>query len=144
MIVLDTNVVSELMRPDPQPQVLKWLSGQRRSALYTTSITKAEVFFGVALLPAGSRKAALGREARRMFDGDFVDRVLPFDSTAAEYYAEIVVARRRAGNPIETLDAQIAAIALATGATVATRNVTDFTDCGVAVINPWIAQGGIQ
>jgi toxin FitB len=139
MIVLDTNVVSELMRQKPEPQVLKWLATQLRRDLFTTSITKAEVFFGIALLPAGRRKAALGREAERMFDNDFFDRVLPFDSAAAEFYAEIVAARRRSGKPIETLDAQIAGIAMAATASVATRDLADFEGCGLTLVNPWEA-----
>ena len=137
MIILDTNVVSELMRPRPEAKVLGWLAAQRRTSLFTTSITKAEVFFGIELMSAGRRKDDLRLAARRVFDGDFRDRVLPFDAAAGERYGVIVVARRRAGKPLETLDAQIAAIALVVDAAVATRNTADFENCGVTIVNPW-------
>ena len=139
MIVLDTNVVSDLMRTAPDAKVRTWFAGQLRSTLFTTSITKAEILYGIALLPAGRRKAALTDAAERMFAGVFASRMLAFDAVAATHYAEILMARRRAGNPIQTLDAQIAAIASATGASIATRNLVDFAGCGVDVIDPWKA-----
>jgi predicted nucleic acid-binding protein len=137
VIILDTNVVSELMKPRPNDAVLAWLARSRRIDFVTTSITKAEVLDGIARLPDGRRKTALAAEAQRMFRDDLGGRVLAFDDTAANYYAEILEARRRAGRPTSIFDAQIAAIALANDAAVATRNVTDFTGCGVEIINPW-------
>lgn len=139
MIVLDTTVVSELMRQAPEPLVHRWFGAQDRATLFTTSITKAEILYGIGRLPSGRRKATLTEAAERMFAGAFAARLLPFDATAAVRYAEIVVARERAGAPVETLDAQIAAIALARGAAVATRNVRDFEGCGVEIVNPWAA-----
>lgn len=137
MIVLDTNVVSELMRQEPHPAVLSWVGEQRPPALHTTSVTQAEVLYGVALLPAGKRRDALAAAAAAIFAEDLGGRVLPFDSAAAERFAEIVAARRRAGSPIEKFDAQIAAIALAAGASLATRDTGDFAGRGLAVVNPW-------
>lgn len=139
MIVLDTNVVSELMRAMPDARVRAWFAGQQRSTLFTTSITKAEILYGIALLPAGRRKAALADAAERMFARVFAARMLAFDAVAATRYAEVLMARRRAGKPMETLDAQIAATALAAGAAVATRNLADFAGCGLDVIDPWTA-----
>jgi toxin FitB len=139
MIVFDTNVVSELMRATPNAKVRAWFAGQRRSTLFTTSITKAEILYGIALLPAGRRKAALADAAERMFASVFASRMLAFDAVAATHYAEILMARRHAGKPMETLDAQIAATALAAGADIATRNVSDFEGCGLTLVDPWAA-----
>jgi|HubBroStandDraft_6_1064221.scaffolds.fasta_scaffold117347_3 predicted nucleic acid-binding protein len=139
MIVFDTNVVSELMRAMPDARVRAWFAGQRRSTLFTTSITKAEILYGIALLPAGRRKAALADAAERMFARVFASRMLAFDAVAATHYAEILMARRRTGKPMETLDVQIAATALAAGAAVVTRNLADFAGCGLDVIDPWTA-----
>jgi predicted nucleic acid-binding protein len=139
VIVLDTNVVSELMRPRPNPAVTNWVARQPPQTLFTTCITMAEVFYGIALLPDGRRKADLAADAQRMFQEDIGPRLLAFDADAAVHYGEILAERRRGGTPMGILDAQIAAIALAAGASVATRNVDDFTGCGVAIINPWIA-----
>jgi predicted nucleic acid-binding protein len=136
VIVLDTNVLSELMRPQPNAGVVAWVGRQRRPDLYTTSISKAEVFYGIALLPSGRRKAGLAADSERMFREDFAAPALAFDDAAALHYAEIRSARSRAGKPIGTLDAQIAAIALATSASIATRNVGDFEACGIELINP--------
>ncbi len=139
MIVLDTNVVSELMRPRPNAAVTAWIARQPPQTLFTTCITMAEVYYGIALLPDGRRKADLAEDAQRMFQDDFRGRLLAFDVDAAPHYGEILAKRRRSGRPMSTLDAQMAAIALAAGASVATRNVADFTDCGVAIVNPWVA-----
>jgi predicted nucleic acid-binding protein len=140
MIVLDTNVISELMRSTPHPAVIAWVAGQSRHAIYTTSITKAEILFGIGLLPMGRRQVALATVAEGVFGEEFSGRILPFDGAAAGHYAEIVVSRRRAGLPIEALDAQIAAVARACGAAIATRDTADFEGCGVAVIDPWQAR----
>ncbi len=137
MIILDTNVVSELMKAAPAERVLGWIAAQSASALYTTSITQAEILHGLALLPAGKRRNALESAAEAMLSEDFAGRILPFGSDAAHAYARIAADRRRAGRPISHLDAQIAAIARSAGAAIATRNVTDYDRCGVKILNPW-------
>lgn len=137
MIVLDTNVLSEAIRPAPARRVLDWLAAQPSSRLFTTTVSEAEFLYGLALLPTGKRRASLEEAARRMFEEDFADRVLPFDRAAASAFAVIAAARRKRGQPISEFDAQIAAIAHTYGATVATRNVGDFRDCGVAIVDPW-------
>jgi hypothetical protein len=139
VIVLDTNVVSELMKPTPSDRVVRWTTSQPAMSLYTTSITQAEILHGVMLLPAGRRRKALEAAAEAMFDEDFGGRVLPFSSDAARPYARIAAERRRAGRPISQFDAQIAAIARATGAVIATRNVADYEGCGVKIVKPWEA-----
>jgi predicted nucleic acid-binding protein len=137
MILLDTNVVSELMRPSPAPEVVRWVAAQPATSLFTTSITQAEILHGVMLLPGGRRRKALESAAEAMFEQDFGGRVLPFGSNAAHPYAVIAARRRRAGRPISHFDAQIAAIAASTGATIATRNTDDFAECDVGLVNPW-------
>lgn len=137
MIVLDTNVVSELMKATPDRHVVKWVAAQPSASLFTTSITQAEILHGIMLLPSGKRRAAIAGAAEAMFVEDFGGRILPFSSDAAHPYARIATERRRAGRPISHFDAQIAAIAHSAHATVATRNTTDFDDCGVRVVNPW-------
>jgi predicted nucleic acid-binding protein len=137
MIVLDTNVVSELMKPAPAASVVRWVAAQPAGDLYTTSITQAEILHGVMLLPRGRRRKAFELAAEAMFREDFAGRVLPFGGDAAVLYARIAVERRRAGRPISHFDAQIAAVARSQGATIATRNVADFEGCAVKVINPW-------
>jgi predicted nucleic acid-binding protein len=139
MIILDTNVLSEGARPTPASQVLDWLAAQPRSLLFTTTICEAVLLHGLALLPAGRRRRFLEEATQRMFAEDFEGRILPFDRTAAAYYATIRADRQRIGRPIDVLDAEIAAIARANGAAVATRNVVDFTDCGIDVFDPWRA-----
>lgn len=137
MIVLDTNVLSELMSPSPAKAVTRWVSLHPAATLYATAITRAEIIYGILLMPAGRRRKTIEELATAMFNEDFSGRVLPFDSSAARAYAEIAVARRRAGRPISQFDAQIAAIARAAKAAVATRNVADFDGCGVEVVDPW-------
>jgi hypothetical protein len=137
MIVLDTNVVSELMKPAPARHVVTWVAGQPIQSLYTTSVTQAEILHGVGLLPAGRRRRLLEAAAEAMFREDFAGRVLPFASDAAPLYALIAVERRRIGRPISQFDAQIAAIARSSGATIATRNVADFAACSVDLVDPW-------
>lgn len=137
MIVLDTNVVSELMRATPAPRALAWVNAQPALQLYTTSVTEAEIRFGIELLPRGKRRDALRAAADAMFEHELAGRVLPFAREAARAYADIVSARRRSGRPITAFDAQIAAIARAADARFATRNVADFTGCGLIVIDPW-------
>lgn len=139
MIILDTNVVSELMRPEPDPGVVRWVAAQPARSLFTTAINEAEILLGVALLPRGKRRRALAAAVHEMFAEDFADRVLPFDSPCARDFAAIVARRRNDGRPISHADAQIAAVASCHGAVVATRNTPDFEDCGVRLVNPWEA-----
>jgi predicted nucleic acid-binding protein len=137
MIILDTNVVSELMKPGPAASVVRWVALQPDTSLYTTSITEAEILHGVQLLPSGKRRNSLQAAAEAMFREDFAHRVLPFGSDAARAYATIAGLRRRAGRPISHFDAQIAAIGKSVRARIATRNTSDFEGCGVGLINPW-------
>jgi toxin FitB len=137
MIVLDTNVLSETLRPRPADSVKQWMAAQAAALLYTTAISQAEILYGVALLPAGRRKLTLQEMAEAIFGQAFLGRVLPFDSAAAISFAQIAAMRRRSGRPISEADAQIAAIAHSRGATIATRNVGDFENCGLEVISPW-------
>jgi predicted nucleic acid-binding protein len=137
VILIDTNVVSELMKPTPAATVTSWVAAQAPKSLYVTSITQAEILYGVLLLPAGRRRNAIEAAATGMFETEFAGRVLSFDRDAAVLYARIAAERRRRGRPIAHFDAQIAAIARVTGATVATRNVGDFEHCGVTLLDPW-------
>lgn len=137
MIVLDTNVLSELMRPAPSEAVLRWVSGHPAAGLFTTTVTQAEILFGIALLPEGRRRSDLLMAAGQMFAEDFAGRVLPFDAMAATAFASIAAGRRQKGRPTGAFDAQIAAIAASRGAALATRNVADFLDCELPIINPW-------
>jgi predicted nucleic acid-binding protein len=137
MIILDTNVVSELMRVKPAASVARWTASLPWNSLCTTTITQAEVLHGIQLLPRGKRRDALDEAARMMFDQVFSGRVFSFDGDAARAYARIVAARRRAGRPISQLDAQIAAIASSTGCDLATGNTGDFEGCGVKLHDPW-------
>lgn len=137
MIILDTNVVSELMRPEPAPQVATWVRDRDRRELRTTAITLAEVRYGIARLPEGRRKQALLTAADEIFSA-FDDQILPLDTAAAECYAVIASSRERAGKPIGGFDALIAAICRSQGAALATRNVTDFDGTGVEIVDPWL------
>ncbi len=137
MIVLDTNVLSEALRPVPEPAVLEWLGGQPRASVFTTTVTQGEVLCGIRLLADGKRRRSLWDATSRMFSEDFAGQVLGFDGDAAEMYAEIAVTRRLAGRPISQFDAMIAAIARSRGAILATRNTRDFDDCGIDIVNPW-------
>lgn len=137
MIILDTNVVSELMRASPQPEVTAWMDGHSISTLFTTAVTEAEVLSGIAFLPDGKRRRGLASAAEHLFGLLFKDRILPFDSSSARAYASIAAARRAAGRPISLADCQIAAIARSRGASVATRNTADFEGCGITIDNPW-------
>ena len=137
MIVIDTNVVSELMRLTPEPAVMTWFSRQDSAQLYLTAVSEAELRAGAAILPAGRRRDRLTAEIDAVIGQDFAGRVLPFDSAAAKAYAAIAASRRSVGRPILDADCQIAAIARARDAAVATRNSGDFAHCGVAVVDPW-------
>jgi predicted nucleic acid-binding protein len=142
MILLDTNVLSELMRPAPEPVVAGWVGGQPSTSLFISSVTEAELRLGVALLRDGKRRDRLTEAIEGMLTQDFVGRILPFDSAAASAYARIAADRRKAGRPIAQFDVQIASIAHSRNATLATRNIGDFEGCGVQLINPWRAVGG--
>jgi len=139
MIVVDTNVLSELMRMRPEPAVLRWFGKQSHTELFTTSISQAELFYGLYLLPLGKRRDKLVVEAETIFNVDFADRVLPFEDASARQFAAIAAARRSKGRPIIDLNAQIAAIACTHHAAVATRNVRDFENCGIKLVDPWQA-----
>lgn len=140
MIVLDTNVLSEVMRPLASESVVEWMATIPPPEVFTTALTQAEILYGLALLPEGKRKKALARASDEMFSVDFEGRILPFDAACAGEYARIGADRRRAGRPISQMDAQIAAICRAYGAQLATRNLDDFEGCGINVINPWRAR----
>jgi toxin FitB len=137
MILLDTNILSELVRAMPDPAVERWLAAQPVASVFTSAITEAELRYGVALLPDGRRRAVLSHEMAAMLEVDFAGRILPFDSPAAMAYAEIAAVRRQAGRPMSQADAQIAAICQSRGAALATRNTSDFDGCGVTLINPF-------
>jgi toxin FitB len=135
--ILDTNVVSEPMRPLPSPAVFTWWSQQQPGALFITTVTLAEILYRIELLPHGKRRAALLAGAERMFGKVLAGRILPFDEDAARALPEIAIRRRAQGRPIPDLDAQIAAIAHSRGALLATRNTADFEGCGLRLVNPW-------
>jgi predicted nucleic acid-binding protein len=137
VILLDTNVLSELMKATPDAAVSRWTAARPTTSLYTTSITEAEILHGILLLPRGKKRTVLENAALAMFAEDFAGRVLPFGSEAARHYAAIAVERRARGKPITHFDAQIAAIARSAHATLATRNTSDFAHCGIDVLNPW-------
>ena len=136
MIVLDTNVVSELMRPKPEAAVLSWLQQSSGDGLYTTTVTVAAIRYGIARLAEGRRKQSLHQAADEIFAA-FPRQVLPFDLAAAGAYADVVTVRENLGIPIDGFDAQIAAICRSQAATLATRNTKDFTETGIPLINPW-------
>ncbi len=136
MIVVDTNVLSELMRPSPQPSVRQWVLGQPAADLVTTAVSMAEILYGLARLPDGQRRDDLQVAATQVFTA-FASQILPFDAAAARHYAAIVDRRDRMGRPIDGFDAQIAAIAASRGAAVATRNLRDFEHTGVDLVDPW-------
>ena len=136
--LLDTNVLSELMRPAPEEHVVAWFGRHVAHPMWTSAVTQAEILSGIALLPEGKRRDALARTAEQLFAEDMAGRCLPFDTAAAKHYALLVAQRRRQGLPIATEDGQIAAIALAAGLCVLTRNTKDFAGIeGLTVVNPW-------
>ncbi len=137
MIVLDTNVISELLRPQPANQVETWLAEQDGAEIYFTTVGEAELRHGVALLPEGKRRSTLLQSIEDILNEDFFGRILSFDRAAAYAYAAIASERRAAGRPISQFDCQIAAIARANQAAIATRNTDDFGGCGIVVVNPW-------
>lgn len=137
-ILLDTNVLSELMRPAPAPEVLSWFAGQRDAAFFISAVTRAELLLGIALLPAGKRRDGLAAAAEQMFEEDFVGHCLPFDEACATEYAVLVAGRIRQGLPVSAEDGQIAATAVRHNFPLATRNIRDFTNItGLTLLNPW-------
>jgi hypothetical protein len=139
LLILDTNVVSEFMRDDPNPAVLAWLDRQHRQSVWITAISIMELNFGILALPPGRRKAALRRGLDRLVTGRIGDRIAVFDAGAAISTAMISAERRRAGRPGELRDSMIAGIALSMGASLATRNTRRFADVAIALIDPWTA-----
>ena len=137
-IVLDTNVVSELLRIPPNPNVFDWAAKQDTETLFLSAVSEAELRYGVAIMPTGRRRDRLSAVIENILRAKFAGRILPFDSDAARAFAEIAAARRAVGRPISQSDCQIAAIARSRGAVVATRDASGFEGCGVAVINPWL------
>jgi predicted nucleic acid-binding protein len=140
MLVLDTNVISEVMKALPSPRVMEWWSQQQAVELFASTVTVAEILHGIEILPRGKRRDNLRAEAELVFTHDFAGRILPFDEEAARVFPEIAAGRRAEGRPIAEFDAQIAAVARSRRAILATRNVADFEGCGVRLVNPWQAQ----
>ena len=141
MIVLDTNVLSALMRAEPDRPVVRWLDRLAAESIWTTSITLFEVQFGLEVLPAGERKTALQNAFGQLIDEDLRGRVLDFDAQAASAAGEIAAKLRALGRPVDMRDAQIAGIVAARRATLATRNVRHFVDAGIPVVDPWNSAG---
>lgn len=137
MFLLDTNVISELMTPRPNPMVVRWVDSQPLGELWTSAIVAAELFSGLEMMPAGKRQDELWDRAEKMFTTLFAERILPFNRAEARAFGIILKVRKAMGRPIDEMDALIAATALIRGATVATRNTRDFEFCGVQLIDPW-------
>lgn len=137
MIILDTNVVAELMRPAPDRAVLRWFSSQAAEDLHVTAVTMAEILFAIELISSGRRRDVVRGGAEKVFGDVFADRILTFEDRAAHAFSQIASSRRRQGKQMSGVDAQIAAIARVHGATLATRNPYVFEGCGVRLLNPW-------
>jgi hypothetical protein len=139
VIILDTNILGALMRSVPDAAVVKWLDRQPAESVWITSITLFEARFGLALLPSGRRRQRLALEFDRLLREDLENRVLDFDSPAATEAASLAAARQKSGRPVDMRDTQIAGIALARHATLATRNVRHFADLEISIIDPWVS-----
>ena len=137
MIILDTNVLSEVFRPAPSKTVLRWLAAQEPLDVFTTAITEAELLYGIEVLPGGKRRNLLHAAIEKVFAEDLSGRVLPFDEDAARAFSKIAAGREAIGRPISQSDAMIAAIAWSRRMAVATRNANDFEHCGLRIVNPW-------
>lgn len=137
MLILDTNVISEILRSEPNNSVVAWFESQPRDQLFTTAITQGEILCGIALLPDGNHREKLSRIAQLIFDEDLEGHILAFGTDASTHYADLVAGRKVAGQPISQFDAMILSIARLHGASIATRNTPDFEGCGVELINPW-------
>ncbi len=139
MIIVDTNVVAEMMKPSPDPAVVSWLNDQESAALFLTTITIGEIGYGLEILPQGKRRLHLEQGFERILAEAFTGRILVFDEEAARHYGVVMGKRKALGRPLSVQDGQIASIARAKGFTVATRNVRDFVECGVEIVNPFEA-----
>lgn len=137
MVILDTNVVAEMMKPWPSPAVASWLNSQESPTLFLTTITVGEIGYGLRVMPQDQRRLQLEQGFERVLAEAFAGRVLAFDEEAARHYGEVMGRRKEIGRPLSVLDGQIASIARARGWAVATRNVRDFVECGVEIINPF-------
>lgn len=137
MLVLDTNVASELMRPEPASAVATWIAERDTQEMFLTAVSEAELLYGIAIMPAGRRRERLTATMNQWLELGFSERILPFDSAAARAYAEIAADRRLTGRPIGEADCQIAAISRSRAAILVTRNVRDFEGSGVDVVDPW-------
>lgn len=140
MILLDTNVVSAVMKPVPERAVVDWLNGEESSGLYFSAVSLAEIHFGLRMLPEGRRRRDLEDRLQRFIARGFERRMLSFDEKAASLYGELMAHRRAIGRPISSLDGQIAAIARTHRFAVATGNVRDFEECGLRIVNPFLAE----
>jgi toxin FitB len=137
MILLDTNIISELMKTTPHPSVLAWINQQLNDTLFICSITVAEISYGLKVLPTGQRQKLLETRFEQFTTQAFYERILSFTTVTAQLYGEIMGYRKTLGRPLSILDGQIAAIALANNMAIATRNIKDFNDCGLELINPF-------
>ncbi|HEX4964814.1 MAG TPA: type II toxin-antitoxin system VapC family toxin [Thermoanaerobaculia bacterium] len=137
MIIVDTNVVAEMMKPSPDPSVVSWLNDREAAALFLTTVTIGEIGYGLEILPQGKRRLHLEQGFERVVAEAFTGRILVFDEEAARHYGAVMARRRAIGRPLSIQDGQIASIARARGFTVATRNVRDFVECGVEIVNPF-------
>ena len=137
MIVLDTNVISELFRPEPDPKVMAWVRRLPGDALFTTAVTRGELLFGLYCMPDGRRKADLQQKLTLLFEQELAGHVLAYDGEAADAHARSAAARRVQGRPTGMFDAMIAGIARSRGARLATRNTRDFEGCGIELVDPW-------
>lgn len=137
MIVLDTNVISELFRPVPDRKVVTWVGGLSGEELFTTAVTRGELLFGLYCMPDGRRKVELLQKLALLFEQKLAEHVLAYDGAAADAHAKIAAARRMRGRPVEQADAMIAGIARSRGASLATRNVRDFEGCDITLVDPW-------
>jgi predicted nucleic acid-binding protein len=137
MIILDTNVISELMKVSPDNKVIKWIDNQEITELFITTITIAEIEYGLNILPAGNRKSTLEDAFNKSIKQAFKYRVYPFDENSAKFYGEIMGKRKTLGKPMSVLDGQIASVVRAQGAILATRNICDFSHCDIELINPF-------
>ena len=137
MIILDTNVLSELMLPAPEKGVIDWVDAQPRSSLWTTAITIMEIRYGLQILPGGRRRSVLLQRLEAALNLKIEGRIVSFDTAAAEHAGDIMAERQRKGRPIEIRDTMIAGIALASHATLATRDVRHFQDLSIPIVDPW-------
>ena len=137
MILLDTNVISEIMRPVPEPAVIAWVQSLPRKEFWTSSVVVAELLSGIDLMPSGHKQEGLRKAVEEMLAEDFHGQILNFDLAAARCFGQILSARQRMGRPINEMDAQLAATARVHGAAIATRNIKDFMACDLVLVNPW-------